>query len=205
MVVPGGCTGVCQPLDVLIMKPFKILYAKEYTRWLQSVGFVDEEGNVKKATHNDMLGNVWKAWEQVPSELVKKSFQCAGLGLPMDGSQDEAIYSWDLQHEMQVFGLQARAKGRAKPVAAVLPAAAVQDGQDGAAAVQAGAADVEEVNEVDEGNEVNEDDDNESVEPPVEQVESDHEAAEDAERHLMELDARFARSLACNLRPRTHR
>ena len=75
MVVPGGVTGVCQPLDVLIMKPFKIWYGKQYTAWLQSVGFVDEEGNVMKASHNDMLSNVWKAWSNVPESLVKNS-QC---------------------------------------------------------------------------------------------------------------------------------
>jgi hypothetical protein len=30
MVVPGGCTGLCQPLDLLVMKPFKVLYGKQY-------------------------------------------------------------------------------------------------------------------------------------------------------------------------------
>ena len=30
MVVPGGCTGICQPLDVLVMKPFKVYYSKQY-------------------------------------------------------------------------------------------------------------------------------------------------------------------------------
>ena len=59
----GPC---CEPLGVLVMKPFKIFYAQQYKEWLKGVGFVDADGNIMKASHNDLLENVWKAWDKVP-------------------------------------------------------------------------------------------------------------------------------------------
>jgi hypothetical protein len=174
MVVPGGCTGVCQPLDVLIMKPFKALYAKCYTAWLQSNGFVDSDGNVLKASHNDMLTNLWNAWQLVPSALVKKSFCCSGLGLPLDGTGDDAIFDYDLRQEMITMGLSDKKKVANRPVAT-----------SSAPTTESAAMDI--------------DVEDEEVVPPVEQVESDHEEAANATAHLT---ARLARSVALGLRPR---
>jgi hypothetical protein len=161
------------------MKPFKILYGKEYTKWLQSVAFVDDDGNVKKASHSDMLKNVWNAWQKLPPSLVIKSFKCAGLGLPLDGSQDDAIYSYDLQEEMHSMGLKS---SNLKKKTMASPEQASSSSQVVAPPGEEPAPDSDDV-----------------VLPPILDIPSDEEAADAA---ITDLDAKLARSLALNLRPR---
>ena len=35
-----------------------------------------------------------QAWDSISTELIKKSFKCCGIGLPADGSEDNAIHAF---------------------------------------------------------------------------------------------------------------
>jgi hypothetical protein len=94
-LIPPGCTGLLQPLDTAVNKPFK-QYLRDFT---DQYTFEKEVDNPTKqwttserrimVTH--VVANAWKKFCNEKRELVIKSFMDVGVTLPVDGSCDNNI------------------------------------------------------------------------------------------------------------------
>ena len=93
MVIPGGLTSICQPLDVSINKPFKDNLRKEWHTWMASGGAEETAaGNLRRASFSDVCLWVKHAWEGISTEVIFESFKkCKisnDLGLDSEVSDD---------------------------------------------------------------------------------------------------------------------
>lgn len=114
-VVPGGCTKFIQAPDVSWNKPFKDRIRSFYDEWLASDQ--DKEfttgGNLKAPNKRLIVEWVLKSWNELPKELISRSFKSVGLTVSLDGSEDNLIHcmkenqpcrcAWDI---LQNFRLQ---------------------------------------------------------------------------------------------------
>jgi len=71
--VPDGCTNFIQAGDIYLNKAFKHNIQKRYNEWIRPAG------NRKGPPRRTVVEWIIKAWEDVPEELVKKSFIACGL------------------------------------------------------------------------------------------------------------------------------
>ena len=91
-VIPGGCTGLVHAPDVCWNKPFKSHYARLYEDWMcEDQHSYTKGGNVKPATKFQLASWVKAARDQIPTELIKKSFIVCGISNALDNSKDERI------------------------------------------------------------------------------------------------------------------
>ena len=92
--VPGGCTNLVQPVDVYFNKLFKSAVERLANRHMQENldGYVIGDTN---ASARRILFTKWagQAWEEVSAdkEMIISSFKKCGIGLAIDGSEDEEI------------------------------------------------------------------------------------------------------------------
>ena len=93
--VPGGCTSLIQPLDVVVNKPFKSVIDRLATQHMQER--LDDYVNGRiSAKERRILFTKWvgQAWEEVSSngkEMIKRSFTKTRIAVAVDGSQDDQI------------------------------------------------------------------------------------------------------------------
>ena len=87
VIVPGGCTRYIQAPDVLWNKPFKAACTEEYDNWMGEVSIHSETaaGNLKAPPRRTVIQWILKSWAAIPADLIKKSFPCCGLNLPVNG------------------------------------------------------------------------------------------------------------------------
>lgn len=79
-VIPGGCTGLIQAPDVSWNRPFKTSMRNQYDEWLRSgEKTYTAAGNVRAVSKSQLCDMVVKAWEDLSSDIIVKSFQCCGL------------------------------------------------------------------------------------------------------------------------------
>ena len=52
-------------------------------------------GNLKRASYRQVAEWVKEAWENVDPELIKRSFQCCGISINTDGSEDDLLFDYD--------------------------------------------------------------------------------------------------------------
>jgi hypothetical protein len=94
-VVPGGCTGMVQVLDVSLNKPLKDLIQEEQDNYYNT--YIDEWQQEKfNVEERRILLTHWvaRAWKRLYSEYketIIKTFQAVGLSLNPDGSQDKEL------------------------------------------------------------------------------------------------------------------
>ena len=76
--IPGGCTSLCQPVDVGFNKPFKDRVRQLWTEWMVTEGLVD--GTTKAPTRLDVAGWVDTVMAQMSNEptIVKNAWMKTG-------------------------------------------------------------------------------------------------------------------------------
>jgi hypothetical protein len=76
--IPGGCTGLCQPLDVGVNRSFKSRIRRLWEEWL--VSLLDETNEVRDATREEV--SEWMAevyWEMVGTRILRNCWRKTGF------------------------------------------------------------------------------------------------------------------------------
>ena len=101
-IIPGGCTGYLQVLDLLVNKLIK-QYLEEYEdQWIEDpANFTAWESGKWSISDRRILMTHWvaQAFQRVHDEhqdTIIRCFQSVGLSLPVDGSQDHLLRVRDL-------------------------------------------------------------------------------------------------------------
>jgi hypothetical protein len=89
--IPGGCTGLCQPLNVGVNKPFKHRLHDLWEEWMTDM--LNKEGEIRDATHKEVAE--WTAivyWQMEGSKILKNAWQKTGYdwfeGVGEDNNND---------------------------------------------------------------------------------------------------------------------
>jgi len=96
VVIPGGMTSMVQPLDVAINKPFKDRMRKKWQEWmLADQHTFTASGRIRKVELPQICQWIYEAWEDIPNELVRKSFRKCCITNAMDGTEDDQMWEDD--------------------------------------------------------------------------------------------------------------
>lgn len=99
-IIPGGMTSQLQPLDVAINKPFKSRVRKYYTDWLTEQDHeLTPAGRIKRASLSQVAKWVAAAWEDIPAEMIVRSFRKCSISNALDGTEDSALWDEDSEKE----------------------------------------------------------------------------------------------------------
>jgi hypothetical protein len=73
--IPGGCTGLVQPIDVGINKPYKSNMTKVYTAWL-----LEQDPNlpIRAAKREDVSAWILEAVGSITDETVRNAWRKTG-------------------------------------------------------------------------------------------------------------------------------
>jgi hypothetical protein len=83
--IPGGCTGLLQPLDVGLNKPFKVRVRASWDEWMMAM--IDNHAVIESPTRDDIAS--WAAsahWDMDGKPMMKKAWKKTG-------------YSWFVEDE----------------------------------------------------------------------------------------------------------
>ena len=75
--IPGGCTELCQPVDMGFNKPFKGRMCKVWEEWMMESGLNEETSEVNMPKWQDMAHWVCQAYWCVPSNVISNSWRHA--------------------------------------------------------------------------------------------------------------------------------
>jgi len=75
-IIPPGCTGLVQPIDLKINKPFKANMRKIYTDWLLEQ---DEDVAIPSASRLDVSAWILEAVEGIKKETIVNSWRKTGF------------------------------------------------------------------------------------------------------------------------------
>ena len=87
--VPGGCTGIAQPMDVSINAPFKKAFQEQWIQWRRSPAARKPDGRLMIPTRQHVIDLVSQAWESISTETITKFFLVCGISNA--GSEDNLI------------------------------------------------------------------------------------------------------------------
>ncbi|RPB01507.1 hypothetical protein L873DRAFT_628596 [Choiromyces venosus 120613-1] len=96
LIIPGGCSGLLQPLDTTVnSKPFKEYLREETETYHDEHATIEDIGrwtiSEKRIMTPHVVSCTWKAFCQQKQSLIVKAFRDVGVMLPIDGSQDGDI------------------------------------------------------------------------------------------------------------------
>ena len=93
VIVSGACTKYIQAPDVLWNKPSKEACTEKYDDWMGTAGIHSETaaGNLRAPLRKTVIHWILQSWADISTDLIKKSFPCCGVNLPVDGSDDDKI------------------------------------------------------------------------------------------------------------------
>jgi hypothetical protein len=85
--IPGGCTGVAQPCDIFIQRPFKLAVLKQFGSWLmekvqQTENFTEYWQHLSVITlKNEGCKWIWQAWKELKQlqEMMGKGWKSIGI------------------------------------------------------------------------------------------------------------------------------
>lgn len=92
-LIPGGCTGLVQPLDVSINKPLKARIRDLTDEAILECKDVFEKWTVgeRRILTTWCVGDAWYLFCIEKQDVVKNVFRKVGLSLPIDGSADNEL------------------------------------------------------------------------------------------------------------------
>ena len=92
-VIPEGCTKFIQAPDVYWNAPFKSKVRQFYGNWmLHGEKSYTKSGNMRAPSMEVYLKWMVDGWDQLPKDLIIKSFKGCGLTNTLDGSEDCKIH-----------------------------------------------------------------------------------------------------------------
>ena len=76
--IPGGCTSLCQPVDVGFNKPFKDRMRKQWLSWMIAEGII--HGTTKPPSRRDVVGWVDRAMTEMKGkeQIIKNAWRKTG-------------------------------------------------------------------------------------------------------------------------------
>ena len=89
VMLGGGLTPVCQPLDRNINKEFKRGFRAKYTVWIRD-NFGHSGQKVSAPSRGLVATWVKEVWEGISERTIRSCFKVCGLTLNLDGSEDHA-------------------------------------------------------------------------------------------------------------------
>lgn len=80
--IPGGCTGLLQPLDVCINKPLKDHIRAHFNIWFDNYGCSEanqtKKGNLRPPPSEKVISWMLDGCKHIDKQLIKKSFKYCG-------------------------------------------------------------------------------------------------------------------------------
>ena len=76
--LPTGCTGLVQPVDCGVGKPFKHRIKEQW--WNSIVDDQDEDSSVLINTTREQVAKwVWESWDEIPAAMIKNAWRKTNL------------------------------------------------------------------------------------------------------------------------------
>lgn len=92
-MIPGGCTSVLQPLDVCLNKPFKVNIRRKWNEWMIAGDKqLTKAGYLKRPALATVCQWVIDAWNEIPTDMVIRSFLKCGISNSIDGTEDDELF-----------------------------------------------------------------------------------------------------------------
>ena len=86
-LIPPGCTGYLQPLDVTINKPFKDRIRKYFQEWVNEDSLnpanITNKGNIRYPDNSHIVEWIVAAFESINGDMISKSFKTCGISITL--------------------------------------------------------------------------------------------------------------------------
>ncbi|CAG8511113.1 8923_t:CDS:2 [Acaulospora morrowiae] len=93
VMIPPGLKSVCQPLDVVLNKPFIDNLRKEWYQWMVGGGTsYNSTRNLRLAKFSDVCGWVKRSWDEISPDYISRSFKKCAISNALDGSENDMVY-----------------------------------------------------------------------------------------------------------------